>query len=164
MFYDQRFSFSSRDAQVASRFTAQRQSVQISDFREGELEKAKAKARRLLPELGGIRKNLESDQCGAGAKLHIPLLKEFLKTHDVGGAAWRDQSVDGFPTLGGLAEPGVCSLSPQRKPGPFSRDRLLQSASSRFEPGGSGADANFPKLCEDALVRVAKGWLCGPRG
>ena len=144
-------------------FKADHKTTQVLDFREGEPEELESKARRLLPELREIRKNLGLGQGEARSRLHIPLLKELLKIDDMGGATWCDQFADGFPTLGELAEPGAYPLSSLKMPGPISGEKLFQSGASRFEPARGGTEANSPRLWKEAQVQVAQGWQRGPR-
>ena len=79
-------------------------------------------------------------------ELRIPLVEEPLKVRHAGGAAWRDQFIDGFPMIGEPAEPGVHPISSQKVPEPISREKLRQSAASRFEPTREATGANSPKL------------------
>ena len=77
---------------------SERRSLQILDFRIGKLE---SRARHLLPELCEIGGNfLRTGRIKTRARLHSPLLGEILRIRHVGGPKWRDQFVNGFPTLG----------------------------------------------------------------
>ena len=74
-----------QNVQRAISFKSERRSPQILDFRKGQLDKLEPRARHLPPEPREIRKKLKSDRREARARSHIPLIKELLRNHDIGG-------------------------------------------------------------------------------
>ena len=77
----------------------------------------------------------------------------------MGGEQWRDQFVNGSPTLGDLAEPGVYPASPEAAED-ISRRGL--TAKSRVRLHRKEAESSAKELRGGAMVQVAKGQLRGP--
>ena len=79
----------------------------------------------------------------------------------MGGQARIKQVVDSSPTIGNLAEPGVCTSASaeERK---ITRGELMRSAEDRARRGEDRPDLTSTELWGEAIKQVAKGWLEGP--
>ena len=99
-------------------------------------------------------------QFGAHDKLRIPLPAEPLDACGMGGRARRRQFIEGSPTFGDLAEPGVFLVRLLTKR-PTEREGLLEEATSRveFEREKSGTGT---QLGGEAVAQVGEGRLDSP--
>ena len=85
---------------------------------------------------------------GARARLHLALLAELVGKHEIGGQVLCRQFISSFPTLGNLAEPGVCPVHTGVDT-PSSREKLFNKK----------CYGHAIEVREGAVVHVGKGLL-----
>lgn len=68
---------------------------------------------------------------------------------------------EGFPTIGEIAEPGICPTAIAEAPKP-SREEITGGAKDRVVSSKTGKGQSTRDLWEEAAQQVTKEWLQGP--
>ena len=95
------------------------------------------------------------------SQVHAPLVEELLQENGMAGAAWCDQFVFGFRTIGEIGEPGDYPLSSETSD-LLSGEGIFAAAPTRFVSAKRGLGPSTEQLCQAALSQVEKNWLHGP--
>ena len=101
-----------------------------------------------------MRGQLKEEHYATRARLHIPQLTELMDKCEMGGVAWRRHFICGFPTLGDLAELGVCSTCVGTQKA-VACEELCSNVQLRVRCGRNKPDREAAKIRKKAPSQVA---------